>query len=76
MKKKKDYASTTRQWLGEPEKQIKTAPTEQTRSIPRAAGRQKQKSIRSPRRRRAWQRWLYMSWTSLDGVLAVVALPS
>ena len=58
------------------EKQIKTAPTEQTRSIPvrPAAGRSRGRS--GARRTRAWQRWLYMSWTSLDGVLAVVALPS
>ena len=62
--------------MGEPEKQIKTAPTEQTRSIPRAAGRQKQRSIRSPADACVRQRWLYMSWTSLDGVLAVVVLPS
>ena len=43
---------------------------------PRAAGRQKQRSIRSPADACVRQRWLYMSWTSLDGVLAVVVLPS
>jgi hypothetical protein len=42
--KKKNHASAR-----QVENQIKTAPTEQSRSIPvRPAGRQKQKSIRSP----------------------------
>ncbi|RLN40264.1 hypothetical protein C2845_PM01G41680 [Panicum miliaceum] len=58
------------------ENQIKTAPTEQSCSIPVRPASTGAEVDQEPGRAHDSAGWLYMSWTSVDGVLAVVVLPS